>query len=88
LSDNTYSKFYLSDIFEALSPEQNTALWGEIIRTAKPGAVVAYWNNLVERTYPPDRSALFKTDEENLRKLRAKDRVFFYDRFFAHTIQK
>lgn len=85
---NTFSKFNLSDIFEALSPSDSTALWEEIIRTAKNGAVVAYWNNLVERSYPAHLSSHIKDDDEQVAKLRAKDRVFFYDSFHTHTILK
>src|SRR3989344_3462214 len=88
MPDNTFSKFNLSDLFEALSLEDNDTLWQEIIRTAKSGAVIAYWNNLVRRSYPAQQSALIKTDENQLRNLRAKDRVFFYDSFHAHTIFK
>jgi S-adenosylmethionine-diacylglycerol 3-amino-3-carboxypropyl transferase len=86
--DNTFSKFNLSDIFEALSSEDSNSLWEQIIRTAKSGAVIAYWNNLVQRSYPPQQSVLIKTDENQLRNLRAKNRVFFYDNFYAHTIFK
>jgi S-adenosylmethionine-diacylglycerol 3-amino-3-carboxypropyl transferase len=85
---DSFSKFNLSDIFEALSPDDNDALWEEIIRTAKSGAVVAYWNNLVQRSFPIKYSSIIKTDEDHLRSLRAKDRVFFYDNFYVHTIIK
>ena len=88
IPDNTFSKFNLSDIFEALSLEDNDTLWQEIIRTAKSGAVIAYWNNLVMRSYPTQQSGQIKTDENQLRNLRAKDRVFFYDSFHAYTIFK
>ena len=85
---NVFSKFNLSDIFEALSPADNDTLWGEIIRTAKKGAVVVYWTNLVQRSYPPHLANHIHTEETQLNKLRAKDRVFFYDAFHAHTIIK
>lgn len=88
MPDNSFSKFNLSDIFEALSPEENDIVWQEIIRTAKSGATVAYWNNLVRRSYPAHQSALIRTNENQLSQLRAKDRVFFYDSFHAHTIFK
>ena len=88
MQTNTFSKFNLSDIFEALSPSDSNALWEEIVRTAKNGAVVAYWNNLVERSYPVHLSSHIKTDDEQVAKLRAKDRVFFYDSFHTHTILK
>ncbi len=85
---STFSKFNLSDIFEALSPVENDILWEEILRTAKHGAVVAYWNNLVQRTYPPHLSAHFQVDEKRVSQLRSKDKVFFYESFHVHTILK
>ncbi len=88
LADNTYSKFNLSDIFEALSPTENDILWEEILRTAKKGARVAYWNNLVQRTYPHRLSAHFQTNEKSVNELQRKDMVFFYDSFHVHTILK
>ena len=85
---DTFSKFNLSDIFEALSPEQNDLLWGHIVRTAKNGAVVAYWNNLVERTYSSRVSSQIHTESKRVSDLHARDRVFFYDSFHVHTIIK
>jgi len=86
--DDTFSKFNLSDIFEALSPDENDTLWEEIIRTAKNGAIVAYWNNLVQRSYPAHLSAHIQTDEKRMGELQARDMVFFYDSFHVHTIIK
>ncbi len=88
MPDNTFSKYNLSDVFEALSSSENDELWEQIIRTAKPGAVVSYWNNLVERSYPAHLSSKIKTDDIFVDRLRSKDRVFFYDSFHAHTIIK
>ena len=85
---NTFSKFNLSDIFEALSPSENDVVWEEIIRTAKNGAVVVYWNNLVKRLYPIQLSAYIKNNEEKAAVLQEKDRVFFYDSFHINTIIK
>ncbi|KKQ58126.1 MAG: S-adenosylmethionine:diacylglycerol 3-amino-3-carboxypropyl transferase-like protein [Microgenomates group bacterium GW2011_GWC1_38_14] len=85
---DTFSKFNLSDVFEALSQTENDILWEQIIRTAKPGAIVAYWNNLVPRSYPTHLSPKINTDDNHTSQLRAKDRVFFYDSFHAHTILK
>jgi len=88
LPSDSISKFNLSDIFEPLSVEQNDALWEQIVRTAKKGAFVAYWNNLVVRTYPAYMAKFIYTDNERLTELRCKDRVFFYDSFHVHTILK
>ncbi len=86
--NNTFSKFNLSDIFEALSPGENDVLWEEIVRTAKNDAVVVYWNNLVCRTYPARLSDHIKTNEKIERELTAKDKVFFYGSFHVNTITK
>lgn len=86
--ENTFSKFNLSDIFEVLSPSDNDTLWIEIVRTAKNNAVVAYWNNLVPRSYPSHLSHQIQNNKNDLRKLCAKDRVFFYSHFSVHTILK
>lgn len=86
--DNSFSKFNLSDLFEALSEIDNDTLWYEILRTAKSGAKVAYWNNLVKRSYPASLSSHISTDDKLVKELRSKDRVFFYDSFHLHTIKK
>lgn len=84
---DAFSKFNLSDILEALSPEQNDLLWEQIVRTAKNGAVVAHWNNLVNRTYPARLSRHVHADKR-ANNLHAKDRVFFYGSFHVYTILK
>lgn len=88
MPDNSFSKFNLSDIFEPLSESENEIIWHEIIRTAKSGARVAYWNNLVKRSYPVSVSSQINTDNEFVNELQAKDKVFFYDSFHLHTIKK
>lgn len=86
--DGSFSKFNLSDVFEALSPETAAVVWKEIVRTAADGAVVVYWTNLVERTYPSALSSCIMNDGVRTALLRAKDRVFFYDGVHVHTIRK
>jgi S-adenosylmethionine-diacylglycerol 3-amino-3-carboxypropyl transferase len=86
--DNSFSKYNLSDIFEALSLEENDKIWNEIVRTAKSGARVVYWNNLVKRTYPFHLSKMIRSDEIFQDELRKQDRVYFYDKVYTHTIIK
>lgn len=85
---NTFSKFNLSDIFEVLSQEQNDLLWEQIVRTSTNGAVVAYWNNLVKRTYPSRLSHQVYDDKKNANALHVKDRSFFYGSFHVNRILK
>jgi len=88
MPDNYFSKFNLSDVFEALSVEQNNLLWKEIIRTSKPNARIVYWNNLVNRSYPRALSSSVKNELDFANDLYLKDRVFFYGSFHVNTITK
>jgi len=86
--DTTFSAYNLSDIFEALSDSEHESMWQEIVRTAKPGARIAYWTNLVPRTIPITVAASVTDEHLFAEDLHAKDRVFFYDTFKVHTIVK
>ena len=86
--ENSFSKFNLSDIFEALSAEEHEELWIEIVRTARPNARVAYWTNLVPRSLPMSVSSMINDEIALAVELRAVDRVFFYDAFHIHSILK
>lgn len=83
-----FTKYNLSDIFEALSTEQKTAIWSEIIRTAKNKAIVIYWDNLLQNSIP---SLFLKNVIRNSNKekeLAKQDKVFFYSGFHIYTIKK
>lgn len=88
VADNTFTKFNLSDIFEALSLDENNKIWDELVRTAKPGARVVYWNNLVKRTFPAYLTKNILSDEKLEDELRRQDRVYFYDTVYTHIITK
>jgi S-adenosylmethionine-diacylglycerol 3-amino-3-carboxypropyl transferase len=88
MPDDSFSKFNLSDVFEPLSLEENDTLWQEIIRTAKNGARVVYWNNLVPRSFPQRFSANIRDDAQLASRLHSTDRVFFYGSFHVNTISK
>lgn len=84
--DASFTKFNLSDVFEALSPEENDALWDEIARTAARGARVAYWNNLVPRSYPLRLAPMILDEKALAERLFAGDRTGLYGAFFVHTL--
>lgn len=86
--ENSYSKYSLSDIFEALSDQQINALWKEIIRTAKKGAIVVYWDNLLPRPVPSQFSDIVKVEKQLQRKLLHQDRVFFYGGLHIYKVIK
>lgn len=76
--DAMYDAFNLSDVFEYLTEQESARLFGEIVRTATPGARLAYWNLFVDRSIP-DVSA-FHADDARAAALHGQDRAFFYDR--------
>jgi len=86
--ENTFTKYNLSDIFEALSQHDYEELWSEIIRTAKKGAIVAYWNNLITHPVPEQFKTLLKEEKELSVRLSAVDKVFFYEGFYVYTVIK
>jgi len=88
IPDNYLSKFNLSDVFEFLSEEENNRLWEEIIRTAKHGAIIVYWNNLVTRSYPDYFSKNIFDDKEGAARLSKIDRAFFYGNFHINKVIK
>ena len=88
MPNDSFSKFNLSDVFEPLSLEQNDTLWKEIVRTAKNGARVVYWNNLVRRAFSQQLSVNIKDEAHLATQLHSTDRVFFYGNFHVNTILK
>lgn len=85
---NSYSKYNLSDIFEALSDQEINTLWEEIIRTAKKGAIIVYWDNLLQRPVPSQFSDIVKVEKQLQGKLFQEDRVFFYGGFYIYKVVK
>ena len=88
MPEQSFSKFNLSDVFEALSLEEHESIWKEIIRTAKPGARLVYWINLVPRPIPSSVAGQVHDESSLTQELQAQDRVFFYEGFRVHTILK
>lgn len=86
--ENFFTKYNLSDIFEALSENQQSELWKEIIRTAKNTAKVVYWDNLMIRPVPNHFSKQVILQGTLASQLFATDRVFFYDKLYIYDIVK
>lgn len=83
-----YSKFNLSDVFEFMSDEAATQLWQEIVRTAKPGAIIVYWCNRQEVTPPESLHETVLPDSTRAAALHELDRLYFYRSFHVYTIKK
>jgi S-adenosylmethionine-diacylglycerol 3-amino-3-carboxypropyl transferase len=88
LPDNSISKFNLSDIFEGMNDAENDEAWTQILRTAKHGSKIAYWNNLVPRTFPERYALALKENEAYGKELHSQDKVFFYGSFHVTTVIK
>lgn len=85
--DASVDAFYLSDAFEGMSEEENEAAWEHLLRVARPGARVMYYNNLVTRR-PPERLSEHFRDEAGLAaSLSARNRVPIYGALLVHTLR-
>jgi S-adenosylmethionine-diacylglycerol 3-amino-3-carboxypropyl transferase len=80
-------RFALSDVFEYIDANSYAALLTQIVARSAPGARLAYWNMLVDRTRP-ERLAdvLFPNYAESAR-LQARDQAFFYRRFVIENVR-
>ena len=76
-----FDGYNLSDIFEYLDETKSSMLYKELIRNARKGARIAYWNMLVPRECPMDLKDSVSPLAELSESLFAKDRAFFYSAF-------
>jgi S-adenosylmethionine-diacylglycerol 3-amino-3-carboxypropyl transferase len=83
----SYSAFSLSDIFEWMSPVEHEGVLRAAIRTARPGARLCYYNNLVLRRCPASLAAALETDETLGERLNDEDRSFVYRRFAIERLR-
>lgn len=86
VSDSSFSKFNLSDIFELLTQEEYEKMLTQIAAKSKRKGKIVYWNNLVERNH--HRILAWKTNQNKSNTLFKKDRVFFYSRFIVEDLIK
>mgnify|MGYP001559788449 CR=1 FL=1 len=85
--EKSFSKFNLSDIFEAKTQEEYEDLLKEIIRVSRKNSIVCYWNNLANRSDHCFINNLIK-DKDMSEDLYNKDRVHFYSRFIIENVNK
>lgn len=88
VSDNTFSKWNLSDAPESLTETEHELLWREIVRVSKPGAAVAQWCHSYTRLPPRELATIVQSQTDQAIALSRVDRVFFYKSFHLYTIQK
>lgn len=85
-SPGTFDAFNLSDVFEYISAQSYERLLRLLIRCAKPGARLAYWNMLVPRRRPESLAAFLKPLTQLSDSLFMRDNAFFYSAFVVEEV--
>jgi S-adenosylmethionine-diacylglycerol 3-amino-3-carboxypropyl transferase len=87
VSADSFSAFYLSDVFEWMSPAQYEQTLVQVARAARERARVCYYNNLVPRSHPPSLDHVLQRQHELGRQLHSADRSFLYRDFVVETVE-
>lgn len=78
-TDARFDAYNLSDIFEYMDIETFVELSNYLLVTARPGAVVVYWNLMVPRRMSNFFPQRLEYQEERSKKLTKSDTGFFYN---------
>ncbi len=81
VDDGAIDHFNLSDIFEYMSEANTERLLARLIRAARPGGRLAYWNMLAPRSRPPSLAQLLRPLPSVARAGFERDKAFFYSAF-------
>ena len=84
--ERTFDAFNLSDIFEYISLENYQHLLGQLVRSGRSGARLAYWNTLAARHRPDSMADRLRSLDELSQSLHAKDKAFFYCAFIVEEV--
>jgi S-adenosylmethionine-diacylglycerol 3-amino-3-carboxypropyl transferase len=79
--------YNLSDIFEYMSEANYHLLLDKLVRHARPGGRLAYWNMLVPRTRPESMADWLRPLPELSSRLFLQDKAFFYNRFVVEEVR-
>ena len=82
----SFDRANFSDIFEYMSEENATALFGRIADSARPGARLAYWNMMVPRRASDLLPSRYRHLGELSRRLFLEDKAFFYRDFVVEEV--
>jgi S-adenosylmethionine-diacylglycerol 3-amino-3-carboxypropyl transferase len=88
VSAGSFSAFYLSDVFEWMSPSQYERTLAQLTGAARDGARVCYYNNLVPRSHPPSLDHVLRRKHELGRRLHLADRSFLYRDFVVEAVER
>lgn len=84
--EHSIDRFNLSDIFEYMSPEGTEELLSRIVRAARPGGRLAYWNMLAPRSRPETLAGRLRPLTELAQRLHMRDKAFFYSAFVVEEV--
>jgi S-adenosylmethionine-diacylglycerol 3-amino-3-carboxypropyl transferase len=73
-----FDGFNLSDIFEYMAPPEHERVYTELVRRARTGARLVYWNMLAPRSRPDSHRERVLRCEGLARELHLRDRAWFY----------
>ena len=69
-----------------MSPERYHGLLDRLVRSARPGARLAYWNMLAPRHRPEAMADRLRPMAELSRRLFGQDKAFFYSDFVVEEV--
>ena len=85
-AEGSYSAFNLSDVFEYVSEAAYIGQLDHLMRVARPGARLAYWNMMVPRSRPQALAERLETFPARAAELHSGDRAFFYGNFVLERV--
>lgn len=85
-ADGTFDGFNLSDIFEYMSPMKHEEAYRGLLRRARTGARLAYWNMLAPRALPKSQGARVHVLDRLARELHQRDKAWFYSAFHVDEV--
>lgn len=88
IKDNSFNKFNLSDVFEAMSRTESNIVFKEILRTGKNNARIIFWNNLIKRDVPTNLQSNFIRDKEKEKELSVFEKFKYYEKFYIYKLIK
>lgn len=86
-TEETITKYNLSDIFEYMSEEKYEELMNRLIKASKPEGRLAYWNMLAPRDAGVSVLLDLQLETLDTESLFLKDKAFFYSRFICEKIR-
>ncbi len=87
-AEGPFDSFNLSDVFEYMSPAEHEQCYASLLERANPGARLAYWNLLVDRSCPASLRARVRPLSSRAAELGARDQAPFYSAFHLDEVAR